>query len=341
MNLDDIYNFEVHELKLYNNQNDSYTGKSFLRKTNPDFAFYPKHGSEIELNTGDLFLTAVNIYNNLEHYKNYLNELKLMLEIAKKNLREIVKNREVISTGISNSGLKLIDNDLLLKAYKNLYICLEQAFFYSTFVKYLTEDAYDNEFQDICTLCNFLDENKLNKGIITGKSLFNNVSRGFHNYDKVETIIDFSNGYGNLKYYFSDIINAIIFDMFALIDKNFPIKTCENCGNYFIPSKRSDEKYCDYPYENGKTCKEIGYINKVNSDDILKTYRSIYKTQNARKQRNKNNVSNIDDRFKKWHQYAKSQLELCKDEKISINEMITRINTSDWVKGGALNGNDN
>lgn len=129
-------------------------------------------------------------------------------------------------------------------------------------------------------------------------------------------------------------------DQIAIFKNKINIKECENCKKYFIPTSRSDEKYCNNVYRNGKTCKEIGYITKVNSDDILKTYRSIYKTQNARKQRNKNNVTNIDERFKKWHEYAKGQLELCKNEEISIDEMISRINTSDWVKGGSPDGDN-
>ncbi len=33
---------------------------------------------------------------------------------------------------------------------------------------------------------------------------------------------------------------------------------------YFIPNSRLDEIYCDYPKENGKTCREQGAILSYN-----------------------------------------------------------------------------
>lgn len=45
---------------------------------------------------------------------------------------------------------------------------------------------------------------------------------------------------------------------------NYPIKRCQNCGMYFIPSKRLDEIYCDYPKKKGKTCREKGAISAYN-----------------------------------------------------------------------------
>ena len=39
---------------------------------------------------------------------------------------------------------------------------------------------------------------------------------------------------------------------------NYPIKKCQNCGMYFIPSAKTDEVYCDYPKGNSKSCRDLG-----------------------------------------------------------------------------------
>ena len=66
----------------------------------------------------------------------------------------------------------------------------------------------------------------------------------------------------------------IRFELFKVIQNNFTINKCENCGKLFIPitsSKnpnqkgRNDQKYCNNLYlDTGKTCKEIGALNKQN-----------------------------------------------------------------------------
>ena len=63
----------------------------------------------------------------------------------------------------------------------------------------------------------------------------------------------------------------IRFELFKIIQNNFTINKCENCGKLFIPvttSKnknqkgRNDQKYCNNVYlDTGKTCREIGALN--------------------------------------------------------------------------------
>lgn len=83
----------------------------------------------------------------------------------------------------------------------------------------------------------------------------------------------------------------IRFELFKVIQNNFVINKCENCGRLFIPitssnnpnqKGRNDQKYCNTPYlDTGKTCREIGASNKhkekVENSDILKEYKKEYK----------------------------------------------------------------
>ena len=83
----------------------------------------------------------------------------------------------------------------------------------------------------------------------------------------------------------------IRFELFKVIQNNFTINKCENCGKLFIPSTtsnnpnqkgRNDQKYCNNLYlDTGKTCREIGALNKqkekVKNSLILKEYNREYK----------------------------------------------------------------
>lgn len=83
----------------------------------------------------------------------------------------------------------------------------------------------------------------------------------------------------------------IRFELFKVIQNNFTINKCENCGRLFIPittsnnpnqKGRNDQKYCNNLYlDTRKTCKEIRAFNKqkqkVQNSAILKEYNREYK----------------------------------------------------------------
>ena len=83
----------------------------------------------------------------------------------------------------------------------------------------------------------------------------------------------------------------IRFELFKIIQNNFTINKCENCGKLFIPvttgknknqKGRNDQKYCNNLYlDTGKTCREIGALNKrkerVQENPILKEFNKDYK----------------------------------------------------------------
>ena len=85
--------------------------------------------------------------------------------------------------------------------------------------------------------------------------------------------------------------NQIRLELFKIIQNNFSINKCENCGRLFIPittsrnpnqKGRNDQKYCNNLYQDtGKTCREIGALNKrkekVQKSPILQEYNREYK----------------------------------------------------------------
>ena len=50
--------------------------------------------------------------------------------------------------------------------------------------------------------------------------------------------------------------SEIIFGMLKIMQ--LPLNRCENCGKFFVPRSRADEKYCGYSQKGGESCRKIG-----------------------------------------------------------------------------------
>ena len=129
---------------------------------------------------------------------------------------------------------------------------------------------------------------------------------------------------------FRSVFDALLYDGYEARENNVKPTRCQNCGKLFFPHSRSDEIYCNHIFRNGKTCKELGYEMKVETDQIMKEYRRIYKMQNARKQRNQQK-RNIAACFDEWTAFAKQKLKACQKGEITLDEMIQQISGADWM----------
>lgn len=81
-------------------------------------------------------------------------------------------------------------------------------------------------------------------------------------------------------YHISDILSMLSLELYQVQFNRVVISRCRNCGRFFIPAVRADEKYCDRLFENGRTCKDVGYLR--HTDVFQKSYRTAYKAQKAR-----------------------------------------------------------
>lgn len=120
----------------------------------------------------------------------------------------------------------------------------------------------------------------------------------------------------------------IRFELFKVIQNNFVINKCENCGRLFIPitssnnpnqKGRNDQKYCNTPYlDTGKTCKEIGASNKhkekVENSVILKEYKKEYKKIYGRHYSHPKKFT--EKQFKQWSKQAIELRDSYDDSKI-------------------------
>lgn len=123
----------------------------------------------------------------------------------------------------------------------------------------------------------------------------------------------------------NNISNICYFILEELVKtENNPIKQCKNCGKYFIPTSRVDEIYCEYPREDGTTCKEIGakvtYRNNIKNNKALQEYNKSYQQKLMAVLRNKGNKELKAD-FEKWKKLAREQTKLLKENKKTEDEV--------------------
>jgi len=120
----------------------------------------------------------------------------------------------------------------------------------------------------------------------------------------------------------------IRFELFKVIQNNFTINKCENCGRLFIPTTtsnnpnqkgRNDQKYCNNLYKDTwKTCKEIGAIykqkEKVKNSSILKEYNREYKRMHGL---HYNHTKEFKEKqFKEWSKKARKLRDSYNDEQL-------------------------
>lgn len=98
------------------------------------------------------------------------------------------------------------------------------------------------------------------------------------------------------------------------------VKRCENCGKWFVPRKKADEKYCSRQ-QNGKTCKEIAAAKirkeRMTADQVQKKINAVRTKLAGRRDRatgetrealSKQYLSFCDDSSLKYREYKKGNI---------------------------------
>lgn len=118
-------------------------------------------------------------------------------------------------------------------------------------------------------------------------------------------------------YTFENLLSVLPFEIKRVIDNGFALKICQNCDRVFIPSNRSDEKYCDRisPQDKNRTCKEYGsqklWYDRLKQDEAQKLYRNIYMSKQMLVKRHpdlsayKNAFENYKIESKQWKKDVK------------------------------------
>ena len=151
--------------------------------------------------------------------------------------------------------------------------------------------------------------------------------------DKIVDIIKEKHIVAEEVYELQNAEEQIRFELFKVIQNGFVINKCENCGRLFIPvtsSKnpnqkgRNDQKYCNSLYlDTGKTCKEIGALNKqkekVANSIILKEFNREYKRMHGLHYNHQKKFT--EKKFKEWSKKARKLRDNFTDEQLEEFKM--------------------
>ena len=119
-------------------------------------------------------------------------------------------------------------------------------------------------------------------------------------------------------YSFDGVYSFLVFELSNIIEHNVIIKKCENCGRFFIPKNRRDEKYCSNtsPQDEKLTCKQYGskklWYEKVKNNETKRLARSIYSAKQMLVSRNpdiekyKENFEQYKNQLKQWKSDVKN-----------------------------------
>lgn len=111
----------------------------------------------------------------------------------------------------------------------------------------------------------------------------------------------------------SNDLSSICYAILEELSKtpNYPIKKCQNCGMYFLPTSKVDEIYCDYEKENSKKCRDLGafqsYTERLKQNKAMGEYRRTYQQKFMQVRKDKENKKLAND-FETWKKKSKEKI---------------------------------
>ena len=240
---------------------------------------------------------------NLETYENdevYLKQMEKIYNDLQDKIQEVQAEMKVFVTYVFN-----LDEKEKLKEYTPS----------QRFAVYLIKhkgQAYTYNKND-----NIIQDNYSNKNLELAHMNDAQLLDSFKNNTMLVSMIDTHQ---------SNDLSAICYAVLEELVKttNNPIKKCQNCGMYFIPSSRLDEIYCDYPKPNGKNCRDKGafqaYNERLKQNKALAEYRRLYQLKSMAVGRNKDNKQ-MKKAFEKWKKDAKDRVNKLKHGLLTEDEV--------------------
>ena len=260
--------------------------------------FFYAYGFEIlkDLDEDYKFELSYKYKNN----ENYLKAMERIFEDLKENLLDLQYELTNAVTYIYN-----LDNNKSLEKYTYLerfavYLMKRKGSLYSYYKNDLIiRDSYSNKYQEFE---NYSETNILES--LHTKNMLLSMSDTHKSND------------------LSSICYAILEELVKT--PNYPIKKCQNCGMYFIPTSKTDEVYCDYPKENSKPCRDLGafqsYTERLKQNKAMGEYRRTYQQKFMQVRKDKTNTK-LAKEFENWKKQAKEKINDMKKGKLTENEV--------------------
>ena len=252
----------------------------------------------------------LSLCNNFNDATSIINVLKKQWRMTYKKLREW---NLLVATLIASVMRESIDNDieeLMLSADGK-----EQTEIINRYAIHILECFMDIGYvqYDIAGFLNDFHQNKIEAQSLD--EYFNSLT--------LDAIIYLGENKKSVaQYYIPDICKFAQYLCMRFIEYDIPLCKCEYCGRYFIPKKRDAAKYCSRIDANGKSCKTLGakakHKEKVNSDDVLKTFERTRDKLYKRFDRLEMQIKEYDIWFSKAIQAKKDY----QDKKITADEAM-------------------
>lgn len=219
----------------------------------------------------------------------------------------IILSREEIDLNLDKM-YKLYKDDFI--KYQNIYIAIANHKYFETY------SIWNNKTCESYNYClKYLSPTIANLKISYSITKFNEL----YNYRNIKNS------------FLSTELHEIIYISFKnllLANNNCKIIKCANCSNYFIPNTNHDTKYCDFLFDENKTCREIGvnneYLKNLEQDKLLKKYRRRY--QALAKQAS---TTNPNSKSNKMFEYYKKEGKKIRQD--YINGVITADEFEKWI----------
>ena len=124
-------------------------------------------------------------------------------------------------------------------------------------------------------------------------------------------------------------------EFMEMIKRGIRIKRCILCDRYFLLADKRKRDYCDRPYKDKRTCKQIGakqrFTQSVEQDSFLQEFQRIYNRMYSRYYRmdswetDHSTNKMTEEEFKSWIADASKARQEYKSGRISGEEMLGRI----------------
>ena len=173
------------------------------------------------------------------------------------------------------------------------------------------------------------------KGIEIITDDYINAHHKHHNSSLNELIKEINNRNQELELHNVYVSNNLVTICFIVLDhivrqENLQIKTCQNCGRYFIPTQRQSKIYCDLPnVDKTPTCSEKGareqYTKNLKDNKLQMQYRKIYQTKVMVAYRHKEDTQ-IQEDFENWKKEARDKIDKVRTKELKESEVLK------WLK---------
>lgn len=278
-------------------------GLFLLRFLNADLSDYEKANKTFFYAYGFEILRDIDVNYKFELKQNYgSNEeyLKATTKIFKDLQDKIIEIQEEFKNAVTY--IYNLDNNQLLEKYTcserfAVYLLKRLGKLYTYYKNdYIIQDGYSREYKEI------------------GNNSEHDLLEALQNKKHLLSMSDTHK---------SNDIASICYAILGKLVKtpNYPIKKCQNCGMYFIPSAKTDEVYCDYPKENSKPCRDLGafqsYTQRLKDNKAMGEYRKKYQRLFMQVKKNKE----LSAEFEAWKKQAKEKINDMKKGKLTEDEV--------------------